>query len=226
MKNLHIAPFGNSFFEKVSRKSAIFIFRLKITEKQAEKAVGKRFFPISDLRGVKIVSRFLGILDFRLKSSRKAVFPISRLTRKEEGLIVGQIETQIRLDVRLSEEKCRRESAFGAEGIPLKFGSPTYALLKNCKKARRLNVICIILRQPLVCYYGGEGGIRTLETLLGFIRFPVVRARPGYATSPFLITSFTMLNNCTCYRSVCQQIVANSHDPPVLIQIRSFRLFV
>ena len=26
---------------------------------------------------------------------------------------------------------------------------------------------------------GGEGGIRTLETLLGFTRFPVVRPRPG-----------------------------------------------
>ena len=35
--------------------------------------------------------------------------------------------------------------------------------------------------------FGGEGGIRTLETLLGFTRFPVVRARPGYATSPSLI---------------------------------------
>ena len=34
---------------------------------------------------------------------------------------------------------------------------------------------------------GGEGEIRTLETLLGFTRFPVVRARPGYATSPCLI---------------------------------------
>ena len=28
-------------------------------------------------------------------------------------------------------------------------------------------------------YFGGEGGIRTLETLLGFTRFPVVRPRPG-----------------------------------------------
>ncbi|MBR3058823.1 MAG: hypothetical protein IKG93_12790, partial [Clostridiales bacterium] len=81
-----IAPFWNSFFEKVSRKSAIFIFRLKITEKQAKKAVGKRVLPISDLRGVKIVSRFLGILDFRLKSSRKAVFPVSRLTRDSSKL--------------------------------------------------------------------------------------------------------------------------------------------
>ena len=26
---------------------------------------------------------------------------------------------------------------------------------------------------------GGEGEIRTLETLLGFTRFPVVRPRPG-----------------------------------------------
>ena len=36
----------------------------------------------------------------------------------------------------------------------------------------------------MLLLFGGEGGIRTLETLLGFIRFPVVRARPGYATSP------------------------------------------
>ena len=32
--------------------------------------------------------------------------------------------------------------------------------------------------------YGGEGGIRTLDTLMGYTRFPIVRARPGYATSP------------------------------------------
>ncbi len=31
---------------------------------------------------------------------------------------------------------------------------------------------------------GGEGEIRTLEPLLTVTRFPVVRARPGYATSP------------------------------------------
>ena len=31
---------------------------------------------------------------------------------------------------------------------------------------------------------GGEGGIRTLEPLLTVTRFPIVRARPGYATSP------------------------------------------
>ena len=31
---------------------------------------------------------------------------------------------------------------------------------------------------------GGEGGIRTLDTLMGYTRFPIVRARPNYATSP------------------------------------------
>ena len=33
-------------------------------------------------------------------------------------------------------------------------------------------------------FHGGEGGIRTLDTLLGYTRFPIVRARPDYATSP------------------------------------------
>ena len=33
-------------------------------------------------------------------------------------------------------------------------------------------------------FRGGEGGIRTLERLLTVTRFPIVRARPGYATSP------------------------------------------
>ena len=33
-------------------------------------------------------------------------------------------------------------------------------------------------------WFGGEGGIRTLERLLTVTRFPIVRARPGYATSP------------------------------------------
>ena len=32
--------------------------------------------------------------------------------------------------------------------------------------------------------FGGEGGIRTLDTLMGYTRFPIVRARPNYATSP------------------------------------------
>ena len=42
---------------------------------------------------------------------------------------------------------------------------------------------------------GGEGGIRTLETLLGPTRFPIVRARPDYATSPFLmLVSFDIIN--------------------------------
>ena len=33
-------------------------------------------------------------------------------------------------------------------------------------------------------FCGGEGGIRTLERLLTVTRFPIVRARPNYATSP------------------------------------------
>ena len=33
-------------------------------------------------------------------------------------------------------------------------------------------------------YFGGEGEIRTLETLLTLTRFPVVRPRPDQATSP------------------------------------------
>ena len=39
-------------------------------------------------------------------------------------------------------------------------------------------------RSKLPCFSGGEGGIRTLETLLRPTRFPIVRARPNYATSP------------------------------------------
>ena len=31
----------------------------------------------------------------------------------------------------------------------------------------------------MLFHFGGEGEIRTLETLLGFTRFPVVRPRPG-----------------------------------------------
>lgn len=36
----------------------------------------------------------------------------------------------------------------------------------------------------LPTFFGGEGGIRTLDTLMGYTRFPIVRARPDYATSP------------------------------------------
>ena len=44
-----------------------------------------------------------------------------------------------------------------------------------------------ILTDELI-FYGGEGGIRTLDTLMGYTRFPIVRARPGYATSPYLVS--------------------------------------
>ena len=36
----------------------------------------------------------------------------------------------------------------------------------------------------LLIFLGAEGEIRTLERLLTVTRFPIVRARPGYATSP------------------------------------------
>ena len=49
-----------------------------------------------------------------------------------------------------------------------------------------------------VLAFGGGGGIRTLERLSAVIRFPVVRARPGYATPPlreiqFIIIRFVCL---------------------------------
>ena len=44
---------------------------------------------------------------------------------------------------------------------------------------------------------GGEGGIRTLETLLRPTRFPVVRARPSYATSPYLLY-IQLIRQFTC----------------------------
>ncbi|MBR3057222.1 MAG: hypothetical protein IKG93_04545, partial [Clostridiales bacterium] len=75
----------NIFFDIVSRISKKMDFRLKSTEKQAKKAVGKRHFPFSDLRGAKKVSRFSGIRDFRLKSSRKTAFSIFRLMTARFG---------------------------------------------------------------------------------------------------------------------------------------------
>ncbi len=45
------------------------------------------------------------------------------------------------------------------------------------KKGRKPNVFNP-LRRIYREFYGGEGGIRTLETLLGFTRFPVARPRP------------------------------------------------
>ena len=35
------------------------------------------------------------------------------------------------------------------------------------------------LRENQELFYGGEGEIRTLDTLLGYTRFPIVRARPA-----------------------------------------------
>ena len=47
------------------------------------------------------------------------------------------------------------------------------------KNERGTNDIDIIVPKFDLSRFGGEGGIRTLETLLGFTRFPVVRPRPG-----------------------------------------------
>ena len=37
--------------------------------------------------------------------------------------------------------------------------------------------------------YGGEAGIRTLDTLR-YTRFPSARTRPGYATSPYSLSCY------------------------------------
>ena len=52
--------------------------------------------------------------------------------------------------------------------------SPIFRLFakENCTAAR------IHMVSKLLCSCGAEGGIRTLETLLTFTRFPIVRARP------------------------------------------------
>ena len=61
----------------------------------------------------------------------------------------------------------------------------------------------------LTFLYGGEGGIRTLEPLLTVTRFPIVRARPGYATSPrsagrFKIFCRTQLVHYNLVHACCQ----------------------
>ena len=51
--------------------------------------------------------------------------------------------------------------------------------LQRCVRILFLSVINRRSTPKLVCFfYGGEKGIRTLETVLGFTRFPVVRLRP------------------------------------------------
>ena len=42
--------------------------------------------------------------------------------------------------------------------------------LPKCQKEDRLSA---------VLFFGGDGEIRTLDTLLGYTRFPIVRARPA-----------------------------------------------
>ena len=51
-----------------------------------------------------------------------------------------------------------------------------------CQKVRTVTPIRFVSKLRFL--FGGEGGIRTLDTLVGYTRFPIVRARPGYATSP------------------------------------------
>ncbi len=63
---------------------------------------------------------------------------------------------------------------------------------------------CTLILSKLACNYGGEGGIRTLEPLLTVTRFPIVRARPGYATSP-RIRSFEQRDYDSRFRRLCQE---------------------
>ena len=66
------------------------------------------------------------------------------------------------------------------EGKPLPYGESTFEsrnILSATKKDIRLDVL----------FYGGKGGIRTLERVLAVTRFPVVRLRP--AQPPFRVRS-------------------------------------
>ena len=52
---------------------------------------------------------------------------------------------------------------------------------------------------------GGEGGIRTLEGLMTLTRFPIVRARPGYATSPYRFW-LTKRSNMGSIRNIAEKV--------------------
>ncbi len=66
-------------------------------------------------------------------------------------------------------------------------------------------------------FSGGEGGIRTREPLW-VTRFPSVRAKPDYATSPFLVQAGKLyhvslfLSNCELHQGKCYFIL--SCQPP------------
>jgi hypothetical protein len=51
-------------------------------------------------------------------------------------------------------------------------------MLRSLLEKRENAGLTILWQNPQTLIIGGEGGIRTLETLLGPTRFPVVRARP------------------------------------------------
>ena len=46
-----------------------------------------------------------------------------------------------------------------------------------CQKVRTVTPIRFVSKLRFL--FGGEGGIRTLDTLVGYTRFPIVRARPA-----------------------------------------------
>ena len=56
-------------------------------------------------------------------------------------------------------------------------------------------------------FYGGEGGIWTLDTLLGYTRFPIVRARP--ATRLLQVCCSGQPSYITPFSLICQDLFSN-----------------
>ena len=75
--------------------------------------------------------------------------------------------------------------------MPLKQGGLQYKTAKWCE---RICIKCFIIRS-LGVLIGGERGIRTLDTLLTYTRFPGVLFQPLRHLSVLRATQFEELNN-------------------------------
>ncbi len=75
---------------------------------------------------------------------------------------------------------------------------------------KRENLFCLSDKRGF--FSGGEGGIRTLDTLLGYTRFPIVRARPDYATSPRRVMSFFMKFSFAIVNDIFQKVKRENHE--------------
>ena len=119
---------------------------------------------------------FNGIYDISEKKGDEKLKDLSEKSSGGEGEITSVAALRLRQETLFTSFTAAARAHGASPGssssalVPLTSSNLSFVFPHNTKTD---TIRCPFLRS------GGEGEIRTLETLLGFTRFPVVRPRPG-----------------------------------------------